>query len=233
MLTRYINLDPHPEEIANWRQSGYLPDEPRVSKGQSIVLAAIGKGKVITLADPASEDPSKPREEKLCIETVEDTDRPIKRTVHKIFRTPSHLYFTQVLRGQNFSGDKRLDTTQIVGKYNFTEFAKLRNRETGQVTVSGIADVIQKYEIPFTAGEFKDPSTGENTTIEALPKSETCQYYVVAATRKYALNAISLHDFLNRSFEELVEYGKNGKWPEKPIETTETSTRKRQVKSDE
>jgi len=214
-MTKYINLDPHPDERENWKKSGYFPDSPSINWSQSQMLQQIGKGKVINLHDPLND-----HDFPFCAYTEEDPERPIKRLVTRFYRTKDSLYFIQTLKGQNFEGSKRRDLTQIVGKYKFSQFFGLRNRETGIVTTTGERDIIDKYDIPFPGtGEFIDPSTGETTTVAALPRSELCSFYLIPANKKPLLLRVTLEQFLTKSYDDWLCLGKNKNvWP--PTEPT-------------
>ena len=170
------------------------------------------------MKDPATDAGKNPRTHEVVIHTTEDPQRPIKRSITKVYRvgttTPNgeFLYYTQTFEGQAFGG-QFVDHSQEVGKYSEPIFAVDIDRATGTRTVTGIRKSETRYEIPFTAtGKFTDPSTGEETTLADLPIVQDCKFYAINNGKKYGLN-VTVEEFANKSLAELTEFGKTGKWP--------------------
>lgn len=236
-MVTYNNLDPHPNVITKWREIGYLPDSNRIPMSQSLALQMMGAGKVVALTDPASEDPRSPRVEKICVKTVEDPQRPIKRQIHKLYRIRNpegveSFFWVQHLSGENFTGDKPVDCSQTVGRYIEPKYTKIKNRETGVEKITGHADGVPVFEIPFSNGKFTDPSTSEQASIEDLAKyvGDKAWFYVYTSGRKYELIGITLQQFISATYDELVYFAIHNAWEQKPpVE----SGKKKPVKADE
>jgi hypothetical protein len=235
-MVSYQTLDPHPKVISKWKELHYLPDSTRIPVSESRAFQLMGAGKVIALVEPFPEDPKMPRTEKICVKTEEDPQRPIKRTITHVYRikTPEgkeFFFYKHHLEGENFQGDKKVDVTQIVGRYYEPDFEKVRNRETGTTTITGHKDGRLVYEIPFAQNsEFVDPATGERTTLEELRKfvRDKIWTYVYTSGRKYELIGINFDQFISKSYEDLVYYGMHNRWPEpKPMDIETKPSRKK------
>lgn len=199
---------------------GYVPDPLQAHDEQEKFLAAVGAAKKDKIAPNLADDEPK---NWIVISTTEAVDRPIKRQVKNIYRVKQSdgqfMYYVEYLAGETFSGTP-YDKHRVVGKYDEPVFSKERDRESGSIVITGIRDYETKYEIPFTTGQFEDPSTGEKTTIADLPKSEELKLYIrTGQDRPYELAGMSIEDYTTRPFEDLMFYAKNNnKWPEaKPV----------------
>lgn len=215
---QYNVLSPHPNVVEAWKKAGYVPDDVAVPRTEQVFFQKVGQASATQYGGI-----------KLITHTKEDPQRPIKRSVTRLYRVRQGegecLYYTEELHGQNFRG-KFEDHSRTVGKYDEPVFEFDVDRETGERTATSVHHTDTKYEIPFTTGKFKDPSTGVETTLEELPLSENCKFHVRVPGRTYALPGITLDEFTEKSFSELVEYGKTGKWSEAPAP-------KKKVKADE
>ena len=216
-MTKQFNcLKPHPKAVAKWREVGYVPDAIQAHDEQEKFLAAVGAAKKDKIAKSLPDDEPK---NWIVISTTEAADRPIKREIKNVYRVKQadgeFMYYVEYLAGETFTGTP-YDKHRIVGKYDEPVFSKERDRENGATIITGIRDHVTRYEIPFTAGEFEDPSTGDKTTLAELPKSPELKLYIrTGQDRPYELAGLSLEDYQNRSFEDLMFYAKNNnKWPE-------------------
>lgn len=209
-MTKYNLLDPHPDVIKSWEDNKFIPDVVTINFNQSRSLVQLGKGKVKVITDPASGQPLQ-----FCIETTEDNERPIERKVTKFYRTADgKMYFIQTLKGQDWQGKTAVEVTQIVGKHKAPVYNGLRDRQTGVTSVTGIRTIKDIYTIPFTAESFLDPSTGERTTLQDLPKAQKVSYFVIANNQKYQCNDIIMDEFLTRPTSDLVYYATHTQqWP--------------------
>lgn len=230
-MTRFYRLDPHPDVLKKWLDVGYLPAEDwLVDTQECTALAAMGLGKRQPLKDPVNPD----RRITTVEYTEEQPNRKINRSVHRLYRSKTGFMYTEILDGESFGGDKHISHGRTVGKYHDREFAKNTNRETGQIIITGFRTDGGKdvFYIPFTTGQFTDPSTGEKITIKDLPISETATFYVITPNRKYALSGITLDEYLNSSYEYLVEWGQMGKRPERKVEEPIVAKGKKAVKEE-
>lgn len=216
-MTKYNLLNPHPKVVEKCMSNGYLPDPFALETTENQIFALMGNSTKRTLVDPAPEAGKNPRKHEVVIHTEEDPQRPIKRTITKVYRLKNtegeFLYYTQSFEGMTFGG-QFVDHSQEVGKYDEPVFTVDVDRATGRKTITGIRKKEPKFEIPFPVNnsKFVDPSTGEQTTLTDLPIAVDCKFYAVNNGKKYAL-AISAEEFMDKTFGELVEFGKSGKWP--------------------
>lgn len=222
-MTTYKVLNPHPETVKAWQAVAWLPDELGVASTEQTVLAKIGQAKTYPLIDPTDNR----RIVTMVQETKETSERPIKREINKFYRITENdtefIYFVETLHGETFNGP-RVDHSRIVGRYDVPEFEKLRNRETGGITITGIRGNVKNYEIPF-GQKINDPSTGEQTTLDELGKlaSKTCKFYVFIGTAKWEVQNISLQEYMSANIEDLRAFAKFGKWPEKTSKKSSTA----------
>lgn len=217
-MARYFCLNPHPKAIAKWQELNFLPDKLRCHDQEEQFLAAIGDAKTIKLVDPQAQEGTKARTETIVTETNERHGQPITREIKRFLRVKhgdkEYITFFEELRGETFSGEPQ-NKHRWVGKFEEPQGNRTRNRLNGTLTTTGLGEMKTVYEIPFGRGKFTDPSTGEQTTLDDLPRGEQVMYYVKTVNRLYALTGITYDEYMNSPFEYLVDWGMAGKRPEK------------------
>lgn len=224
-MVKYFNLSPHEKVVAKWKEIRFLPDISAngFDRVSSRILAAIGKPKRVNLVDPQSPDKATPRTEEYVEYTEERPDSPITRELSHFYRQKTRdgefMFFKHKLSNSNFQGDKDYQITQIVGRYPEPQYTTLTNKETGEKVVTGAKEPKLIYETPFTLEEFRDPSTHENTTLEALKQFTTDKmwFYVYVNGIKYELLGTTYEEFCSRSYEDLVHRAVHLRWPEQSL----------------
>lgn len=121
-----------------------------------------------------------------------------------------YYYFGQILTAQDSWKNNRELTNDTVGKYEFPYFRYEYSPTSQQTTPVEIDRTVTQYELDFKQDEILKL---------AVDFSQNVKFYVRSASKRYPV--ANFHDFIDGSFEELVELGRSGKISLAEIRTEE------------
>ena len=140
--------------------------------------------------------------EKAFFDQVAASKQPVKKEIVKLVRLKKageeYFYWHEELTSRNYLKNK-IHCYRVVGHYKMPEFNQIYNPKTGTPMVTEIESETDVYE-------FKWPSDWKPELEELI--SETVDLLVITTGRKYG--GFNFQDFKDRSFDDLIMYGKYG-----------------------
>lgn len=135
-------------------------------------------------------------------------NNPVTRKINHITRVKvnkkegatEYYYYGQVLSAQDSWKNNRELSNDTVGKYEFPTFRYEYNPQTQQTNAVEIERTTTNYELEYS----------EEAIEKLLPDfSESIKFYVRFGSKRYPVT--SFDDFIDGSYEELIELGRSGK----------------------
>jgi hypothetical protein len=140
--------------------------------------------------------------EKAFFDQVTAAKQTVKKQIVKIIRLKKegteYFYWHEELTSKNYLGNK-IHCYRVQGKYEDPEFNRQINPKTGTPMAVEIESTETKYE-------YKWPSDWTPELEELV--SESVDLLVVTLGRKYG--GFNFQDFKDKSFDDLVTFGKYG-----------------------
>jgi len=176
---------------------------PRV--GYHKILEAYEKEHV----DPAEEYEPTPEEiGKWRFDQRRDTGKQLRHAINQIYRvkvgSKEFILYNEIQKSEDKMGNE-LSHPQLVGRYQHPDFLKRYDEESGHAVSASLNGTRTVYEIPFSRENIQE--------ILEMETEDSDPQLVVASGRVKYSGMYNIHDFMNRSFEDLMTKGQTGQYP--------------------
>jgi hypothetical protein len=165
-----------------------------------------------------------PNEENIRVfyEKTKASGKPIRREIIKIVRLKQkgkeHFYYGQELRSEDSLGNELEVYMQPIGKYDLPYFDFITDPTTNARIPNGIKSTETKYELEWPKDWTQEL---EHDVVEKV------DLMVITPTRKYG--GFDFQDFKEKSFDDLVTFGRYGTYNPTPKIVEVENTRRKEA----
>lgn len=137
--------------------------------------------------------------------------RKVTGKINQLYRVRTqegkeYFYYQEALTGTDYKGNE-IHFPAVVGKYDMPIFRNEYDPEHELIRAVEVTRHDTVYELPFSAAALDGV---------ASKITEQTSFVIIGVGRRYS--GFSFEDMRNRTFAELLAFGRTGQWPASPAQ---------------